>query len=241
MLEPNTNTDTSIQTYDTAGFYTLANYERTYTFLVNITERVHTNPAYSTTFMLEVLNEPEPNHPDLVSTYYPQAYSRIRAVESDLKVAQSSALTLQFMDDTWGAGDPRANLPRRATNLAFDNHRYLAYSSTNPTKNDYLKTSCSDAFPSTTNNKPLIIGEWSLAIKQDNQWSDEFSPLKQENHAWYQQWWAAQVQAYEKEQGWVFWTWKTELVDDWRWSYQGAVEAGIIPKEFSKVNDMAKC
>jgi hypothetical protein len=104
-----------------------------------------------------------------------------------------------------------------------------------------LSASCSDTFSSPDNNKPLVVGEWSLAVKQENEWSDDFAPTNNNNHAWYTQWWAAQVQAYEKQKGWIFWSWKTELGGDWRWSYQAAVEAGIIPKDFGKVNDLAKC
>lgn len=157
------------------------------------------------TVMLEVLNEPEHNHDTLITEYYPKAYQTIREVEADLKVPDEKKLTIQMMDSTWGAGNPRASLPTDATNLAFDNHRYLTYSSTPATKDDYLRTSCNDTFPSNDNNKPLIIGEWSLAIKQEKEWSDEFDPTKEENHDWYRQWWAAQVQAYEKEEGWIFW------------------------------------
>lgn len=191
--------------------------------------------------MLEVLNEPEHNHDSLAATYYSKAYSTIRAVESDLKVPKSQAVTVQMMDSTWGAGNPRQNISDEAFGLAFDNHRYLTYSSVPPTKDDYLKASCSDTFPSAENNKPLFIGEWSLAIKQEKEASDEFAPLNEKNHEWYTRWWAAQVRAYEKQKGWVFWSWKTELGGDWRWSYQAAVEAGIIPKDFGKVEELAKC
>jgi hypothetical protein len=155
--------------------------------------------------MLEVLNEPEHAHDSLITDYYPKAYQTIRSVEADLKIPDKKKITVQMMDSTWGAGNPRQNLPRDATGLAFDNHRYLTYSETPATKNDYLRTSCSDTFPSNDNNKPLIIGEWSLAIKQEKEWSDEFNPTKEQNHEWYKQWWVAQVSAYEKEKGWIFW------------------------------------
>lgn len=193
------------QTIENPGFYTLSNYDRAYTFLRNITERVHTYKQYRTTIMLEILNEPEHAHHSLTTDYYPKAYQTIRSVEADLKIPAKKKITVQMMDSTWGAGNPRQNLPRDATGLAFDNHRYLTYSETPATKNDYLRTSCSDTFPSSDDNKPLIIGEWSLAIKQEKEWSDEFNPTKEENHEWYRQWWAAQVSAYEKEKGWIFW------------------------------------
>lgn len=191
--------------------------------------------------MLELLNEPEHAHSSLITTYYPKAYSTIRTVESSLQIPKSRALTVQMMDLTWGAGNPLQSLPKSAHGLAFDDHRYLTYSSTPATQKDYLNASCGDTFPSTNNDKPLIIGEWSLAIKQEKEWSDEFSPLKEGNHAWYTRWWAAQVRAYEEQKGWVFWSWKTELGGDWRWSYEKAVEAGVIPKDFGRVEELAKC
>lgn len=226
---------------DDTGFYTPSNYNRAYAFLRNMTERIHTHPSYKSTFMLEVLNEPEPTHATLLTAYYPSAYVTIRAVEADLKIPKSRALTVQMMDSTWGAGDPRLNIPKTAYGLAFDNHRYLAYGSVPATKGGYVNASCTDSFPSADGNKPLIVGEWSLAIKQDKEWSDEFSPLNEKNHEWYARWWAAQVQAYEKQKGWVFWSWKTELGGDWRWSYKAAVEAGVISTDFGKVKELSKC
>ena len=193
--------------------------------------------------MLQLLNEPQPNHNTLITHYYPNAYLAIRSVEAALRVPHTRALTIQMMDATWGAGDPHQHqhLPQDARGVALDNHRYLAYSSTRATKAEYLRASCSDAFLSREDNKPLVVGEWSLAVKQEKEWSDGFSPVKKGNHDWYRQWWAAQVQAYEKQEGWVFWSWKTELGEDWRWSYSAAVEMGVIPKDFSKIQELAQC
>ncbi|KAH6644133.1 putative glucan endo-1,6-beta-glucosidase B [Boeremia exigua] len=228
------------RTTEPAAFYSPHNYARAYTFLRNITTRIHTLPAYKTTIMLELLNEPAPAHPSLATTFYPTAYAVIRAAEASLGVPSHRALALQMMDSTWGAGNPRQAMPHDAFGLAFDNHRYLTYSPTPAEKDAYLRASCGDSFAS-QGETPLVIGEWSLAIKQEKEWSDEFSPLRKENQEWYRQWWGAQVQAYERQKGWVFWSWKTELGGDWRWSYSAAVEAGIIPKDLGKAKDLAKC
>ncbi|KDQ12586.1 glycoside hydrolase family 5 protein [Botryobasidium botryosum FD-172 SS1] len=40
--------------------------------------------------------------------------------------------------------------------------------------------------------------------------------------------WEAQVTAFEKGQGWIYWTWKAEQADDW--SYQNGLAGGWIPK-----------
>jgi aryl-phospho-beta-D-glucosidase BglC (GH1 family) len=44
--------------------------------------------------------------------------------------------------------------------------------------------------------------------------------------------WEAQVVAFEKSQGWIYWTWKTESTDEW--SYQKGLAGGWIPKDPSQ-------
>jgi hypothetical protein len=204
-----------------------------------MTKRIHTNNAYRTTGMLEVLNEPQRNHPDLVTTYYATAYQKIRDAESELNVSSDKQLTIQFMDSAWGAGNPKDVLGN-ATNVAYDDHRYLKYSSIEQTKESYINTSCSDTFGK-DGNTLVIIGEWSLAVDSSQEWSDMWNPTTKENQKWYTRWWAAQAIAYEKQMGWVFWSWKTQLGDDWRWSYSAAVDIGVIPKDPTKAADLAGC
>jgi glucan 1,3-beta-glucosidase len=42
------------------------------------------------------------------------------------------------------------------------------------------------------------------------------------------QFWEAQAITYEKTQGWIQWTWKAEIADEW--SYQAGLANGWIPK-----------
>ena len=49
------------------------------------------------------------------------------------------------------------------------------------------------------------------------------------------------MSSYEKGAGWVFWSWKTELGGDWRWSYKAAVEAGVVPKNPDQAGTLAGC
>ncbi|KAF2477974.1 glycoside hydrolase [Lindgomyces ingoldianus] len=224
----------------TAGFFVSWQYDRAYKFLQAMTQRIHTNSAYRTTGMLEVLNEPERNHPDLITSYYATAYAKIRETESQLNVAQGQQLTIQFMDKGWGAGNP-VDVIGSKPSVAYDDHRYLKWdTSIEHTKASYIKTSCSDTFGD-GGNTPLIVGEWSLSVKDDLERTPDFDPSVQSNKAFYTQWWAAQVSAYEKQLGWVFWSWKTQLGDDWRWSYKQAVEAGIVPKDPNQAAQLAKC
>lgn len=89
------------------------------------------------------------------------------------------------------------------------------------TRDAYLAASCNDDL---SGNWPVIIGEWTLSVATSVEWSTEFDPTQPGAVEWYQLWWAAQVMAYEKQEGWIFWSWKANWIggmNDWRWSYQG--------------------
>lgn len=119
------------------------------------------------------------------------------------------------MDQSWGSGDPNEFLGD-LTYMAYDDHRYLKWdTSVDASHDSYISTSCGDKRDS---NSPNIVGEWSLAVPDDVEGSSDWDPSS--NTEFYAKWFAAQVHSYEKQQGWVFWTWKAQL-DDYRWSYQG--------------------
>lgn len=42
------------------------------------------------------------------------------------------------------------------------------------------------------------------------------------------QYWEAQISSYEKGEGWIQWTWKAEIADEW--SYQAGLANGWIPR-----------
>lgn len=226
------------QYVDPAGFYQTPEYERAYKFLQAMTERVHTTDAYRTTGMIQVINEPEPGHTSLVSTYYPNAYDKIRETESSLGVASADSLSVQYMDSAWGAGNPQSALSGK-TGVVFDSHRYLKWANIAHTKDNYIATSCKDTFGQDANT-PIMIGEWSISVKTELEWNSDFDPNASANKAFYKRWWAAQVTSYEKQLGWAFWSWKTQL-NDYRWGYKQAVEAGVIPKDPGEAAGLAGC
>ena len=225
----------------TAGFYQTAEYERAYEFLGWMTTRIHTNGNYTSVGMLEVLNEPlqgSSQTETMISEYYPKAYSTIRDAEDAANVATSDRLTIQMMasqgpissqrkvlanpmshmqDKSFGSGDPTTDLSDQ-TYAAYDDHRYLKYANPPIDENPpaYLQASCNDN-PS-DGESPLVVGEWSLSPPTDVQDTPTWAP--DSNGDFYKKWWAAQVMSYERQQGWVFWSWKAEL-GDYRWSYQG--------------------
>lgn len=111
--------------------------------------------------------------------------------------------------------------------MAYDDHRYLKWSGITTSMSSYLHDSCTNNQAS-DGDTPVIVGEFSLSVPDDVQWTSAWDPSTQQ--AFYKQWFAAQVLTYEKDtNGWIFWTWKSQL-GDYRWSYQGT----NIPRSMSE-------
>lgn len=212
-----------------------------------MTTNIHQNNAFRNVGMLEIVNEPIQDADQVSSmrtSYYPNAFKvcfsalkihkmrkrkakwiyiryskttlqRIRAAEQSLGITSNNQLHIQMMNALWGSGDPNESL----TDLwfaAYDDHRYLKWDgSVAVSKDNYIATSCND---NRGGNWPTIVGEWSLSPPDDVQWNSNWAP--DTNKDFYSKWFAAQVIAYEKQDGWIFWTWKSQL-GDYRWSYQG--------------------
>lgn len=189
-----------------------------------MTDAAHTNTNFASVGTIEIVNEPLQNSDqvtEMIQQYYPDAYNRVRSVESGLDVPGDKQLHVQMMSVSWGSGEPTSSLPSDATNTAFDDHNYVKWNpSVEPTRDEYMSFSCSNDL---TDEAPLVVGEWSLSVKDGEESSDEFSLDASDAAAWYKDWWSAQVMGFEKKKGWIFWTWKVNFINgmnDWRWGYQ---------------------
>ena len=157
-------------------------------------------------------------------------------------------LTLRGQQDAkWGSGDPNQYLSDLYF-AAYDDHRYLKYSDDNgindagtgKTPAAYLKESCHD---DRSGNWPLIVSEFSLSVANDLEWNPSYDFIPDSHVAWYKQWFAAQIIAYEKQAGWVFWSWKCGAIggrNDWRWSYQGNLSPGNFERGIGNTARQAK-
>ncbi|KAK6063227.1 endo-beta-1,6-glucanase [Seiridium cupressi] len=218
-----------------AGFFNDYNYGRAEKWLTWMTNRIHNNAAYSAAVgMIEVLNEPVSKHDangrypapgedtSLTQTYYPGALKAVRDAEAALNVADNKKLHVQFMSSKWDSGDPRtsasvANDPF----TAFDDHNYIGFALTNGgDQYSLMHSACTDSRLVSGENFE-ITGEWSMTSSVD--WSDA---------AFFTKFFTAQQQLYEVPgmNGWVFWTWKTELNDP-RWTYSYATYLKYIPTD----------
>ncbi|KAF4631752.1 hypothetical protein G7Y89_g6378 [Cudoniella acicularis] len=229
------NADTG-QNAPSPGFYVDYQYARAYQFLGWLTNIIHTNNNFRNVGVVGIVNEPVQNSaqtPGLLSDYYPGAYNAIRAAESALNVAANNYVHVQPMNQLWGSGDPNQNMPNQNF-MAYDDHRYLKWdSSVAVTQQAYLQDSCHNNRNS-DNETPTIVGEFSLSVPDDVQWTSGWEPNGNKN--FYTQWFAAQISSYEANtNGWIFWCWKSQL-GDYRWSYQDAVTAGVIPNNPQNIN-----
>ena len=93
--------------------------------------------------------------------------------------------------------------------------------------------------------EPVLTDTRSLSVNTDVENNDEFAIRDRPDQVeWYRSYWAAQVQAFEKSGGWVFWTWKCNWIggyDEWRWCYQAAVAAGAIPEDAGSSGESSPC
>ncbi|KAI5923688.1 glycoside hydrolase family 5 protein [Camillea tinctor] len=215
-----------------AGFFNSYNYGRAERWLSWMTARIHSNPAYASVGMIEVLNEPVSSHdgsrypapgevPGLLDEYYPNALKAVRDAEAN--VADDRKLHVQFMSRNWGSGDARSNAGvANAPMTGFDDHNYIGFAQGDNNGDPYslLHSACSDSRV-VAGEDFEITGEWSMTSGVD--WQDA---------AFFRRFFTAQQQLYEKPgmAGWVYWTWKTELNDP-RWTYSYATYLNYIPTD----------
>lgn len=218
-----------------AGFYNDYDYGRAEKWLSWMTNRIHTNKAYSTVGMIEVLNEPVSQHdaggrypapgqvPSMVDKFYPGALQAVRSAEAALNVPSNRVLDVQFMSDKWSSGNPRSSSAvANDRNAAFDDHNYIGFAlgGNNGNQDALMQSACTDSRV-VSGQDYTITGEWSMTSGVD--WN---------NGDFFKRFFTAQQQLYEKPgmAGWVYWTWKTELNDP-RWTYSYATYLGLVPTD----------
>lgn len=112
------------------GFYQTSQYTRAYSWLTWMTNRIHQSGGQSNPYrnvgMIEILNEPlsfgnqiQSEKDTMVQQYYPGAIKAVRDAENSLGIMANNKLHVQMMDNLWGAGNPKQNLPSDAS-LACD-------------------------------------------------------------------------------------------------------------------------
>jgi glucan 1,3-beta-glucosidase len=119
----------------------------------------------------------------------------------------------------------------------------------------HIQTTCNMASDLTSAQLKVVVGEWAPAAtdcakylngrgigsRYNGTYNDKSkgfgscsgltgkaSTFSDSYKKFLRQFWEAQAITYEKTQGWIQWTWKAEIADEW--SYQAGLANGWIPK-----------
>jgi glucan 1,3-beta-glucosidase len=203
------------------------------------------HPAVSA---IELLNEPlGPNlNMDTVRQFYMDGWGNLR--DSNVAVTFHDAFMGVTSWNDWGAG---------MGNLVLDTHHYEIFSNDQVamSPDDHIRTACDFGNQMASNNKPTIAGEWTGGITDCAKWlngknkgarydgtlngasktgdcagksTGSVAGLSNDDRYNIGRFIEAQLDAYEKAAGWVFWTWKTEGAPEW--DMQQLLAGGLFPQ-----------
>lgn len=171
-----------------------------------------------------LVNEPCPSIPaEFLLKYFKLGYGRVR---KHLPVEQTAVITTAF---------PETRLPEicghivppEYENIMIDLHNYYCFGEDNQKlpMSEHLKRPLDHkTFEEYGRKERLLIGEWSLSMP----FNQDVNELEKE--CYYRAFAATQLIAYEKTDGWFFWSYKTENRPNW--SFRDAVEMGWFPPHF---------
>ncbi|KAK7526402.1 glucan endo-1,6-beta-glucosidase B [Phyllosticta citriasiana] len=234
----------------TTGFYQ-SDYEseRAYEFLSWMTNQTHTNNAFRNVGTIEIVNEPKREDSGdtqwLVEHYYGSAIDAVTGAEEALGVADAARLHIAVMDDLWGSGpSPSTALTTtQLSRLLYDDHNYQHSPITEcgGALVCALSYTCSESVGQgnrVDSQTPKFVGEWALKL-------DQLAGKEEENREFFEQYFAAQMDMYERTSGWVYWSWKVvgnaNFTDALQWGYSNAVTAGIIDPDLNAMLEKSPC
>jgi len=202
------------------------------------------HPAVSA---IELLNEPLGPSLDMntVRQFYMDGWGNLR--DSNVAVTFHDAFQGVTSWGNWGAG---------MWNLLLDTHHYEIFdnSAVAMSIDDHVKTACDFGNQMASTGKWTIAGEWTGGITDCAKWlngkdkgarydgtfggskvgdctgksTGTVEGLSEADKYNVGRFIEAQLDAYEKATGWIFWTWKTEGAPEW--DMKALLEGGIFPQ-----------
>ncbi|KDR85716.1 hypothetical protein GALMADRAFT_51675 [Galerina marginata CBS 339.88] len=151
--------------------------------------------------------------------------------------------------------------------VIMDTHVYQIFSvaENQMSNSQHIKTACAKASDLTSSTLWTVVGEWTPAAndcakylngrgagsRYDGSYpgstrvgscdglTGKASSFSDSYKTFLRQYWEAQVISYEKAQGWIQWTWKAEVADEW--SYQAGLANGWIPQDPTNIQYRNLC
>jgi len=214
------------------------------------------HPAVSS---IQLLNEPLGPNLDMntVRQFYMDGWGNLR--DSNVAVAFHDAFQGVTSWNNWGSG---------MSNLLLDTHHYEIFDNSQVSQDlaSHIKTACDFGNQMASNNKPTIAGEWTGGITDCAKWlngkdkgarydgtlngasktgdctgksTGSVSALSSADKNNIGRFIEAQLDAYEKAAGWIFWTWKTEGAPEW--DMKDLLANGLFPQPLNSRKYPGQC
>jgi glucan 1,3-beta-glucosidase len=170
---------------------------------------------------ISLLNEPHKDIPaETLKDFYVEGYKKVRNhCKEDIAVVISDSFRPYEFSKIMQTPD--------FINVILDMHFYQCFFEENKNKKiekiiQETKSGWGKLIKKVQRYKPIICGEWSLGV--DPSTSKHLSPNKKEHMT--KRFGETQLNVFNKTLGWFFWTYKTELGDDW--DFRESVEKTIL-------------
>jgi glucan 1,3-beta-glucosidase len=237
--------------FDNSGKYGNVNWGKgdSVKYTTNVLNKIRddyaSHPAVSA---IQLLNEPLGPNLDMntVRQFYMDGWGNLK--NSNVAVAFHDAFQGVTSWNDWGAG---------MWNLLLDTHHYEIFTNDMVAQdiNTHIKTACDFGNQMASNNKNTISGEWTGGITDCAKWlngkdkgarydgtlsgsskigdctgksTGSVAALSSADKSNIGRFIEAQLDAYEKAAGWIFWTWKTEGAPEW--DMQDLLANGLFPQ-----------
>lgn len=190
---------------------------------------------------------------DTIKQFYYDGWGNLR--DSNVAVAFHDAFQGVTSWNDFGAG---------MSNLLLDTHHYQIFVNDQVSQdlNSHIRTACDFGNQMASTGKPTISGEWTGGITDCAKWlngknkgarydgtlegstkigdctgksTGSVAGLSSDDKNNVGRFIEAQLDAFEKASGWIFWTWKTEGAPEW--DMQDLLANGIFPQPL----DSRKC
>lgn len=217
--------------------------DHTLTVLNKIRDDHASHPAVAS---IQLLNEPlGPSlNLDTVKQFYMDGWGNLK--DSNVGIVFHDAFEGVDSWNSWGSG---------MWDLILDTHHYEIFdtSSVALSPSDHVTTACSFGSQMTSTGKNTIAGEWTGAQTDcakwlnglgkgarydgtfegstkvgscDGKYTGTVAGLSSDDKTNIKSFISAQISAFEKANGWIFWTWKTESAPEW--NMQDLLKEGLF-------------
>ncbi|CAE6521924.1 unnamed protein product [Rhizoctonia solani] len=208
--------------------------------------------------MIQLMNEPAGFYPDLLTVlrdYYQRSYWVIRPISDHLLIALHDGFQpLSTWSTSTDVPDPANTIMDTHIYQIFNDPQVvMSWDDKLKATCEYGNTLAS--YTARSDGFRTYVGEWTTSYTDCAKWlngrgvgarldgtragstfvrtcediTGTMDKFTDDYKTWLRRFWDAQTIAFERGNGWVYWTWKAEIADEW--SYSKGLEGGWIPRD----------